>query len=257
MTTLNKKIRIGDREVARIGLGTNRLSENADNIEFIRAAARAGIGMIDSAHLYAGGASERVIGAALVGAGERPIVATKGGFARGEGKPEVLGQQIEQSLRALRVERIDLYYLHRVDPDTPLEESVEEIAGHRAAGRIAHVGLSEVGVAEIERASRIVPISAVQNHFNLAERGWDDVVDYCAGRGICFVPFSPLRATRPQLSEIATRHGATESQIIVAWLLHRSPAMLPIPGTLSVAHLRENIAALDIELSDEEFAALS
>lgn len=240
-----------------MGLGTNRLTETPANIGFIRAAVEAGIGMIDSAHLYTGGASELTIGAALASVERKPIVATKGGFHPGEGRRTVLAQQIEQSLRALRVDRIDLYYLHRVDPDTPLEESVELIAEYRAAGQIDHVGLSQVGVAEIESAQRIVPISAVQNHFNLAERGWDEVVDYCASQGIAFVPFYPLRADHAGVAEIARQHGASPSQITLAWLLHRSSQMLPIPGTLSIEHVRENVAALDIELSDTEFAALA
>ncbi len=254
---MNRTIRIGDREISRIGLGTNRLTETPANIGFIRAAVEAGIDMIDSAHLYTGGASERTIGAALAATPRRPIVATKGGFARGEGKRALLAEQIEQSLRALRVDRIDLYYLHRVDPDTPLEESVGLIAEYRAAGKIDNVGLSQVGVAEIESAQRIVPISAVQNQFNLAERGWDEVVDYCTSQGIAFVPFFPLRAAHPGLAEIARRHGTSPSQITLAWLLRRSPQMLPIPGTLSIEHLRENVAAIDIELSDAEFDALS
>jgi aryl-alcohol dehydrogenase-like predicted oxidoreductase len=249
-------IRIGDREVARMGLGTKRRTETPANIAFIRAAVEAGIGMIDSAHLYTGGASERTIGAALDGMTRKPIVATKGGFHPGEGARAILEQQIDESLRALRVERIDLYYLHRVDPDTPLEESVQVIADYRAAGKIDCVGLSQVGVAEIERAQRIVPISAVQNHFNLAERVWDEVVDYCASQDIAFVPFYPLRAVHAAVAEIARRHGASPSQITLAWLLKRSPQILPIPGTLSIDHVRENVAALEIELSDTEFAAL-
>ncbi|HEY5489076.1 MAG TPA: aldo/keto reductase [Candidatus Limnocylindrales bacterium] len=254
---MNGTIRIGDREVARIGLGTNRLTETPANIGFIRAAVEAGIGMIDSAHLYTGGASERTIGAALAGTTRRPIVATKGGFGRGEGKRNGLAHQIEQSLSALRVDRIDLYYLHRVDPDTPLEESVALIAEFRAGGKIDQVGLSQVGVAEIQSAQRIVPISAVQNQFNLAARGWDEVVDYCTSQGIAFVPFFPLRGARPGLADIARRHDASPSQVILAWLLRRSPQMLPIPGTLSMEHVRENVAALEIELCDAEFASLS
>ena len=250
-------IRIGDREIARIGLGTNRLTETPANVEFVRAAVEAGVGMIDTAHLYTGGASERTIGAALAATPHRPIVATKGGFHPGEGSRTVLAEQIEHSLRALRVDRIDLFYLHRVDPQTPLEVSVELIAEYRAAGKIDGVGLSQVGVAEIERAQRIVPISAVQNHFNLVERGWDEVVDYCTRQGIAFVPFFPLRADRPELADIAQRHGASPSQITLAWLLRRAAQVVPIPGTLSIEHVRENIAALDVELTDAEFAALS
>jgi aryl-alcohol dehydrogenase-like predicted oxidoreductase len=252
----DSQVLLGEHQIPRIGLGTNRLTETDEHVDFIRAAAESGIGMIDTAHLYTGGASERVVGAALEGARQRPIVATKGGFGRGEGKPEVLAAQIEQSLAALRTDRIDLYYLHRVDPDTPLEESVETMARYQADGRIAHLGLSQVGVAEIERASRDAPIAAVQNQFNLVERGWDEVVDYCTEHGIAFVPFSPLHGSHGALPEIARAHDSTEAQVTIAWLLRRSPRMLPIPGTLSITHLRENVAALELQLTDAEFAAL-
>jgi pyridoxine 4-dehydrogenase len=185
-------------------------------------------------------------------------VATKGGYARGNGRPEVLRAQVEESLRRLRIESIQLYYLHRVRPETPLEESVGAIAEYRDLGKIRHVGLSEVGVEQIERARRLVPIAAVQNHYNLSERRWDDVVDYCAREGIAFVPYFPLHGDGGRaLAEIARRHGATEAQISLAWLLRRSPTMLPIPGTRSLDHLKENLAALQIELSDADFDALA
>ena len=176
----------------------------------------------------------------------------------GDGRPAVLRSQIEESLRRLRAEVIDLYYLHRVHPDTTLEQSVGAIAANRDAGKIRHVGLSQVGIDQIEQARRIVPIAAVQNHYNLAERGWDDVVDHCAREGIVFVPYFPLKGGGGRmLADIAERHGATPAQIRLAWLLRRSPATLPIPGTLSLEHLKENLAALEIELTDAEFDALS
>ncbi|MGB2876061.1 MAG: aldo/keto reductase, partial [Gaiellaceae bacterium] len=186
------------------------------------------------------------------------VVATKGGYGRGEGRPEVLRAQIEESFRRLRTDSIALYYLHRVDPETPLEESLATIKEYRDSGKIRHVGLSQVGIDQIERAREIVPIAAVQNHYNLSERRYDDVVDYCAAEAIVFVPFFPLGGDggRP-LAEIAERHGATRTQIALAWLLRRSPAMLPIPGTLSIEHLKENLAALEIDLGDAEFEALS
>jgi aryl-alcohol dehydrogenase-like predicted oxidoreductase len=185
-------------------------------------------------------------------------VATKGGYRAGEGSPDVLRSQIDESLRRLQTEVIDLYYLHRVHPDTPLEDSMAVIAEARDAGKIRHVGISEVDVSQIERARAVVPITAVQNRYNLDERDHDEVVDYCAEQGIVFVPYFPLTGQdSPGVAEIAGRHGATASQIALAWLLHRSPAVLPIPGTLSLDHLRENLAALDIELSDDEFHALS
>ena len=252
-------VRLGDREIRRIGLGSNRLTYSNDHVEFIKAAAQAGLELIDTAHLYAGGESERTIGEALgaLTSASRPIVQTKGGFRPGEGAPEVLRQQIEQSLRELRVDAIDLYFLHRVDPETPLERSLATIKEYVDAGRIRQVGLSEVGVEQIQHARAIVPIAAVQNQYHLSERRWDEVVDYCEAESIVFVPFSPLHGAAPRLAEIARGRGATESQIALAWLLRRSPVMLPIPGSLSVAHVRENLAALDIDLTNEEFAALS
>jgi pyridoxine 4-dehydrogenase len=169
----------------------------------------------------------------------------------------VLRGQIEESLRRLRTDVIELYYLHRVDPETPLEESLATIKEYRDEGKIRHVGVSEVGIEQIERARELVPIVAVQNRYNLSERHHDEVVDYCAREGLVFVPFFPLRGDEgPPLAEIADRHGATTAQVALAWLLRRSPAMLPIPGTLSLAHLEENLAALDLELSEAEYRAL-
>jgi pyridoxine 4-dehydrogenase len=250
------KVTLGGAEVTRIGLGTNRLAHTPENVEFVRAAVDAGIEHIDSAHLYVGGESETTIGEALPDGGPDGVVlATKGGFH--DGRPAVLRDEIEQSLRRLATDRIDVYYLHRVDPDTPLEKSLGVIADARDAGRIGQVAISEVSVEQIERARRLMPIAAVQNHYNLSERRWDEVVDYCEAQGVPFVPYFPLRGTDgPQLAEIADRHGATPRQIALAWLLHRSPIMLPIPGTLSIEHLRENLAALEIELTDEDLEAL-
>lgn len=249
------KISLAGAEVTRIGLGTNRLAHTPENVAFLREAVEVGVEHVDTAHLYVGGESEMTIGEALSGGSGVPLVATKGGFH--DGAPAVLSDEIEQSLRRLGTDRIELWYLHRVDPDTPFEESLGAIADARDAGRVGHVGLSEVSVDQIERARRVVPVSAVQNHYNLSERRWDDVVDHCEEQGIPFVPYFPLRgADGPRLAEIAGRHGATPRQIALAWLLGRSPAMLPIPGTLSIEHLRENLAALEIELTDEEREAL-
>jgi pyridoxine 4-dehydrogenase len=252
------KIRLGDAEVARIGLGTNRLANTPENVAFIRKAVEAGVDHIDTAHLYAGGESEATIGAAGSSGARARIVATKGGYGgAGQGRPEVLSAQIEESLRRLRTDCIELYYLHRVDPRTPLEESLGAIREHRDAGKIRHVGISNVSIEQIERARRVVPIAAVQNPYNLSNRGNDDVVDYCAEREIPFVAYFPLRrAEGPDLARIAERHGATPQQIALAWLLERSPTMVPIPGTLSIAHLRENLAAVEIDLTEEDREAL-
>jgi pyridoxine 4-dehydrogenase len=251
-------MKLGDFEVGRIGLGTNRLTKTPEHVAFIRAAVTAGLQMIDTAHLYTGGQSEETIGEALSPYPDGIVVATKGGFGgAGRGRPEVLRGEIEQTLRSLRTGRIALYYLHRVDPETPLEESLAAIKEYQDRAKIRHIGVSEVGVDEIERARKVVPIVAVQNQYNLSERKYDAVVDYCAAEGIVFVPFYPLRGLGGRsLAQIAERHHATPSQITLAWLLRRSPAMLPIPGTLSIEHLKENLAASKIELTDTEFEAL-
>jgi pyridoxine 4-dehydrogenase len=249
------RLRLGDTEVARIGLGTNRLTKTPEHIAFVKEAVAAGVNLIDTAHTYTGGASEETIGAVPIPEG--CVVATKGGYARGHGRPEVLRSQIEESLRRLRTDSVALYYLHRVDPETPLEVSLGTIKEYRDSGKIRHVGLSQVGIAQIERAREVVPIAAVQNHYNLSERRYEDVVDYCARERIVFVPYFPLRARGGRaLAEIAERRGATPAQLALAWLLKRSPTMLPIPGTLSPEHLTENLAALEIELSEAEFQAL-
>ena len=251
-------MKLGDIDVARIGLGTNRLTKTRDNVAFIQAAVAAGVQMIDTARSYTGGQSEETIGAALSNIPEDCVVATKGGFGgAGHGRPEVLSAEIEQSLRRLKTDSIFLYYLHRVDPQTALEESLGAIREYRDRGTIRHVGISEVGIDQIERARQVVPIAAVQNHYNLSERRYESVVDYCATEDIVFVPFFPLRGDDGRaLAGIAERHGATPQQITLAWLLRRSPAMLPIPGTLSLEHLEENLAAPNIELTDAEFEAL-
>jgi pyridoxine 4-dehydrogenase len=251
------KLRLGDTEVPRIGLGTNRLTNTSEHVALAKEAVAAGLGHIDTAHTYTGGESEETIGAALSPVADRVVVATKGGWGAGNGRPDVLRAQIEESLRRLRTETIALYYLHRVDPETPLEDSLGAIKEYRDSGKVRHVGLSEVGIDQIERAREVVPVAAVQNNYSLAERKHDDVVDYCAAQGIVFVPFFPLRGVGSrQLSEIADRHGASPAQIALAWLLRRSPTTLPIPGTLSLEHLKENLAALQLDLSDAEFEVL-
>jgi len=252
-------MKLGDFDVARIGLGTNRLTKTDGNIAFIKAALAAGVQMIDTAHSYSGGQSEETIGAALSPIPDGCIVATKGGGGggAGRGRPEVLRSEIEESLRRLRTDSIALYYLHRVDPETRLEDSLAAIREYQERGKIRHVGLSEVTIDQIEHARQVLPIVAVQNHYNLSERKYEAVVDYCAGEDIAFLPFYPLHGDGGgALADIARRHGATVRQITLAWLLRRSPAMLPIPGTLSLEHLEENLAVLNIELTDAEFETL-
>jgi pyridoxine 4-dehydrogenase len=251
-------LRLAGIELPRIGLGTNRLAKTPEHVEFVRQAIAAGLRHIDSAHTYAGGQSEETLGEALAPIPDDCVVATKGGWGAGNGRAELLRAQIEESLRRLRTDSIVLYYLHRVDPETPLEESLGAINEYREKGKIQHVGLSEVGIEQIEQARRVVPITAVQNRYNLAERTHEEVVDYCSREGIVFVPFYPLHGGGggPALAEIADRHNTTAAQITLAWLLKRAPVMLPIPGTLSLEHLKGNLSSLEIELSDDEFEAL-
>jgi pyridoxine 4-dehydrogenase len=244
-------------EVARIGLGTNRLTSTPENHAFLREAIGAGLGLIDTAHVYTSGDSERAVGEGVSPKPDDVVIATKGGYGGGA-TAEVLRAEIDQSLESLRTDTIDLYYLHRVDPETPLADSLGVIAEYRDAGKIKEIGISAVTVDQIEAAREVVPIAAVQNHYNVGERGHDDEVDYCEENGIVFVPYYPVKGEAPPaLAEIARGHGTSPEQIALAWLLRRSPAILPIPGTLSIEHLRENLAALDVELADDEYDALS
>jgi pyridoxine 4-dehydrogenase len=253
-----RTITIGDHQVNRIGLGTNRLTDTRANRDFLLQAVEAGLDFIDTAHLYTGGASERTIGTALAPFPDDLLVATKAGYDPGSGRPEKLRAELEESFKRLRTDTIALHYLHRVDPEVPLEESLSVLREYRDAGRIQHVGVSQVSVDQLERARTVVPIAAVQNEYNLSQRKYEDVVDCCARENIPFVPFFPLRGDAGvPLGEIASRYEATPEQVVLAWLLRRSPTMVPIPGTLSSKHLRTNLAALELELSDEDHATLN
>jgi aryl-alcohol dehydrogenase-like predicted oxidoreductase len=247
-------VEVGQHRVNRIGLGTNRLTDTAENRAFLLGAVDAGVNFIDTAHLYAGGESERAIGSALPSFHEEVVVATKGGY-RGGGN-DVLRAELEQSFERLGIETIPLYYLHRADPEVPLEETMGLLKGYRDDGRIAHIGLSEVTVDQIEHARSVVAIAAVQNEYNLAERKHDEVLEHCASEGIVFVPFFPLRGSSPAVGDVAARHDATPTQVKLAWLLHKAPVVAPIPGTLSPEHLKQNLAALDLELSREDVESL-
>ena len=255
--SLTRTVTLGERRFKRIGLGTNRLRDTPENHDFLRRAVEAGLDFIDTAHLYAGGESERCIGAALAPVGDELVLATKGGYEPGSGRPERLRAELEESFERLRTDTIPLFYLHRVDPEVPLEESLSVLREYHDAGRIEHLGISKVDVDQIERARSVVPIAAVQNEYNLADRQYEDVIDFCEQEGILFVPYYPLHGpSGGALGEIASRYGATAEQIMLAWLLKRSPTIVPIPGTLSLDHLEANLAALDIELSDEDYARL-
>jgi len=266
----------GDIEINRLGFGAMRITgpgiwgPPADKAEALRTLQRLpelGVNFIDTADSYGPDVSEELIREALHPY-EGMLVATKGGQTRGgpnqwtpHGRPDYLIEQARKSLKKLGVEQIGLWQLHRIDTKVPRDEQFGAIRTLLDEGVIAHAGLSEVSVAEIEAASKVFPVATVQNRYNLVDRGSEDVLDYCAARNIGFIPWYPLaagRLARPGglLDGIAKKHGATPSQIALAWVLKRSPVMLPIPGTSKVAHLEENVAAAAIELSDDDFAAL-
>jgi pyridoxine 4-dehydrogenase len=267
----------GDLRVNRLGFGAMRITGKGiwgepENPEEARAvlkrAVELGINLIDTADSYGPDVSERLIRETLHPYPEDLVIATKGGLLRDgpgqwrrDARPEHLREACEGSLKRLKVDRIDLYQLHRIDPRVPAEEQLGALAELREEGKIYHLGLSEVSVEEIQRAQQIVPIVSVQNRYNLTDRGSEDVLDFCEREGIGFIPWFPLATadlTRPggPLDEIAARHDASPGQVALAWLLWRSPVMLPIPGTSSVEHLEENVAATSLELDEEEFAEL-
>jgi pyridoxine 4-dehydrogenase len=274
MSTPAKTFKIGgDLEVNRLGFGAMRLTgkgiwgEPKDVGEAKRVLKRAvelGVNFIDTADSYGPDVSERLIGEALSPFPKGLVVATKGGLTRQGpdqwqpvGRPEYLAQQVEMSLRFLKTEVIDLWQLHRIDPLIPVEESVRVIAKLQQEGKIRHVGLSEVKPPEIDQARKVIDIVSVQNLYNIGDRQHEDVLEYCEKHGLAFIPWFPVAAGKlaqpgGKLDAIAKHHGATVAQLSIAWLLHRSPVMLPIPGTSSVAHLEENLKAAEILLSDAE-----
>ena len=274
MSTPAKTFKIGgDLEVNRLGFGAMRLTgkgiwgEPKDVDEAKRVLKRAvelEVNFIDTADSYGPVVSERLIGEALSPFPKGLVVATKGGLTRQGpdqwlpvGRPEYLAQQVEMSLRYLKTEVIDLWQLHRIDPQVPVEESLEIIAKLQQAGKIRHVGLSEVKPAEIDEARKVIEIVSVQNLYNLEDRQHEDVLEYCEKHQLAFIPWFPVAAGKlaqpgGKLDEIAKHHDATVAQLSIAWLLHRSPVVLPIPGTSSVAHLEENLKAAEILLSDAE-----
>jgi pyridoxine 4-dehydrogenase len=269
----------GELPLHRLGYGTMRLvgdgawGEPADSDEakrVLRRAVELGIKLIDTADAYGPQIAERLIGEALAPYPPGVVIATKGGITRqGPAKTEYVGragyliQCVEMSLRRLKLERIDLYQLHRIDPRTPLEESLGALKQMQEQGKILYIGLSEVTPAEIEAASKIVKVTTVQNRYSLADRRHEDTLAHCEKHGIGFLPWYPfaggkqLRPDHPSaqtLAKIAARHSASIAQLSLAWLLQKSPMMLPIPGTSKVAHLEENIAAAELKLSAEEWA---
>lgn len=266
----------GDLVVNRLGFGAMRITgpgiwdEPTDLQEARRTLRRIpdlGINFIDTAESYGPDVSERLIGEELAPYALGTIIATKSGFSRQGpniwkmlGRPEFLEQGVHMSLRRLKLERIDLWQLHRIDPKVPRDEQFDAIKGFLSAGLIRHAGLSEVSVEEIKAAQKFFPVATVQNRYNPTARGSDAVLAYCEENGIGFIPWAPLGGGgEPGVAEatIAAKYGVSPSQIALAWALKRSPVMLPIPGTGKVRHLEENTAAAGIELSDEDFAALS
>lgn len=264
--------------VNRLGFGAMRITgdgiwgEPKDPQEARRVLRRAvdrGVNLIDTADAYGPEVSERLIAEALHPYPDGLVIATKGGFKRPgpdrwteDGRPERLRAAVEASLRRLRLERIELYQLHRVDPKVAAEDQFGTLAELRDQGKIRHVGLSEVRIDQIESARAIVPVVSVQNRYNLTDRRWDGVLDYCEREGLAFLPWFPLDVGRlaqagGALTATAARHDATPAQVALAWLLRRSPVMLPIPGTSSVAHLEENLAAAALDLDDAEFESLA
>jgi pyridoxine 4-dehydrogenase len=258
----------GDLTVNRLGLGTNRISHNDHSRAVLKEAVARGVQFIDTADMYGMEGhftSESTIAETLAPYAEGLLIATKGGHTPGwqlNGSPDYLRSALEESLQRLKLDQIDLYYFHRPDPNVPFADSVGALAQARDAGKIRHVGLSNVTIAQIEEAQQIVPIASVQNRYNPVDQSSNEIVSFCEANGIAFVPYSPLgfgnlEAADGVLNEIAGRYGAKPFQIALAWILKRSPVMLPIPGTLSIEHLHSNLAAASIELSDEDFNTLS
>ncbi|GAA4945080.1 aldo/keto reductase [Nonomuraea thailandensis] len=278
----------GDLQVSRIGYGAMRLADGpepapsaaeahiwrppagrAGAIALLRRAAELGVDLFDTADAYALGANEELIAEALHPYAGSVTIATKIGVLRPSptewvthGHPAYLRQQAELALRRLRVERIDLLQLHRIDPEYPLADQIGALKQLRDEGKVRHIGLSEVGVDELRRAAEITPIASVQNLYNLSTRDHDPVVDYAAERGIAFLPWFPFAAGShagpgSPLAEVAAEIGVTAAQASLAWLLRRSPTVIPIPGTSSIAHLEENVAALSVKLTDDQYDRLS
>ena len=271
----------GDLPVHRLGYGTMRLvgegawGEPADASEarrVLRRAVEMGVNLIDTADAYGPEIAERLIAEALHPYPAGVVVATKGGVTRqGPARTEYVGragyliQCVEMSLRRLKLERIDLYQLHRIDPRTPLEESLGALKRMQEEGKIRHIGLSEVTPEEIEAAGKIVKVTTVQNRYSLTDRRHEETLAYCQRRGIGFLPWYPINAGKmlnagnpsaPALAQIAARHSASVAQLSLAWLLQRSTVMLPIPGTSKVAHVEENVAAASLRLKPEEWTAV-
>ena len=266
-----------DLRVTRLGFGAMRITgdgvwggpaDRAEAIRVLRRAVELGINFIDTADSYGPGVSEEIIAEALHPYPAGLVIATKGGFARPgpnqwveDGRPEHLRAACEASLRRLRLDQIDLYQLHRIDPKVPVEDQLGALRHLRAHGKIKHIGLSEVSVKQIQHARTIVPIVSVQNRYSITDRGSEDVLEYCEQEKLGFIPWFPLAAGRisgsqSPIGRIAARWEATPSQVALAWLLARSPVMLPIPGTSRLEHLEENVAAAELKIDANKMQEL-
>jgi pyridoxine 4-dehydrogenase len=263
----------GDLEVRRLGFGAMHLPTEPGtardaSLAVARRAVELGVTLIDTAHLYGGGTNEELLAEALHPYPEGLVITTKVGVARSgpqgewklDGRPAVLRAQVEQALRRLRVERIELLQLHRIDPETPLADQLGTLRDLRAEGKIGRIGLSEVTVGELEQARQIVDVASVQNRYNLLDRVHEPVLVACERAGIAFLPWRPVVAgtsgARAEIAAVASEAGATATQVALAWLLDRSPVMLPIPGTARVVHLEENLAAEGLHLTPAQRASL-
>ncbi len=268
----------GDLTVNRLGYGTMQLTgpgvwgnpKNPDEAaSVLRRAVELGVNFIDTADSYGPVVAEQLIRTALAPYADDLVIATKAGLTRSGpgvwhpvGRPEYLRQQAEMSLRNMALERIDLFQLHRIDRNVPLEDQVGELKLLQEEGKIRHIGLSEVSVDDVEAASKVATIVSVQNLFNLSNRDAEPLLEYAQSKGIAFIPWFPLATgelaeSGGPLDELAKQHDASPSQLALAWLLKRSPVMLPIPGTSSVTHLEDNLRGAEIELNDDEFESLT
>ncbi len=263
----------GDLPVNRLGFGAMRITgegiwgwpaDRGNALKVLRRVVELGVNLIDTADAYGPETSELLIAEALHPYPKDLMIATKGGLTRPgpgqwvpNGRPEYLTQCVEKSLKRLRLERIDLYQLHRIDPKVPMEESLGALKKMQEAGKIRHIGLSEVSPAEIDRARKVLPIVSVQNQYNIGNRRWEKTLTHCEKEGLGFLPWSPIGGNRGlkdnALEAAAKDYHASVIQLALAWLLHRSPVMLPIPGTSSVAHLEENMAAAKLKLTAEDW----
>jgi aryl-alcohol dehydrogenase-like predicted oxidoreductase len=268
----------GETTVSRLGFGAMQLPgpgvwgpprDHDEAIRVLKRAVELGVNLVDTADSYGPFISEQLIADALHPYPDGLVIATKGGLTRTGpgrwhpvGRPEYLRQQCMLSLRHLRLERIELYQLHRIDPQVPLEDQIGTLIELQNEGKIHHIGLSEVSIDELEAARKLATIATVQNLYNLTNRSAEPLLEHCGQHGIGFIPWFPLATGKlaersGPLAEIASELGATPSQVALAWLLRRSRVMLPIPGTASVAHLEENCASAALELSDEQFETLN